>query len=63
VLNPLANSSSVESRGVDIKLDVRFVNIGLGGRRPETSNEPLAARSGEPVKDMLTAGDGWGRLS
>lgn len=55
-------SSSADSRGDDIKLEVRFVNMGLGGMRPAASNEFLAILSGELVID-LAAGDCWRKLS
>jgi len=63
VLKVLIPSSSVDSSGDDIKLDDRFVNIGLGGTRPAASNELLATRSGELVIEALATGDWYGKLS
>jgi hypothetical protein len=54
--------SSVDSRGDDIKLEVRFVNIGLGGIRPAASNELFVILSGELLIDLAT-GDCWCKLS
>lgn len=62
MLKVLMPSSSVDSSGEDIKLEVRFVNMGLGGIRPVASNEFLAILSGELVIDLAT-GDCWCKLS
>jgi len=57
VLIVLRPSSSVDSSAEDNRLEERFVNIGLGGRRPAASKELLVALSGEPTKEALGAGD------
>lgn len=54
----LGPSSSVDSSGDDIKLDVRFVKIGLGGTKPAASKESiLCSLSGEVVVEKLGTGD------
>jgi hypothetical protein len=62
VLKVLMPSSSVDSSGEDIKLEVRFVNMGRGGIRPAASNEFLVILSGELVIDLVI-GDCWRKLS
>lgn len=59
----IAPSPSIDSKGDDTRLEVRFVNIGLGGASPVESNECFASLSGELVKDALPRGECGGKLS